>query len=146
MTLKHRVVMAPLTRSRSIQPNSIPGDLMAEYYAQRTADGGLIIGEATNISVTGRGWLGRLVSTLLSRSRADFGLGTRPRSRSHRTWRHSERHVRPEALFTYVTQQLSNFDIAYLFQDRPRSPRRKTEQGYLTWDVTGPGCGYGTGR
>jgi N-ethylmaleimide reductase len=57
-TLKHRVVMAPLTRSRSIQPNSIPGDLMAEYYAQRASGGGLIIGEATNISVTSRGWLG----------------------------------------------------------------------------------------
>jgi N-ethylmaleimide reductase len=56
--LKHRVVMAPLTRSRSIQPNSIPGDLMAEYYAQRASDGGFIIGEATNISVTSRGWLG----------------------------------------------------------------------------------------
>ncbi len=42
--LKHRVVMAPLTRSRSIQPNSIPGELMAEYYAQRASDGGLIIG------------------------------------------------------------------------------------------------------
>src|SRR5580698_3329193 len=58
MKLKHRVVMAPLTRSRSIQPNSVPGDLMAEYYAQRASDGGFIIGEATNISVTSRGWLG----------------------------------------------------------------------------------------
>jgi N-ethylmaleimide reductase len=58
MKLKHRVVMAPLTRSRSIQPNSIPGELMAEYYAQRASDGGLIIGEATNISMTSRGWLG----------------------------------------------------------------------------------------
>jgi N-ethylmaleimide reductase len=58
MKLKHRVVMAPLTRSRSIQPNSIPGDLMAEYYGQRASDGGFIIGEATNISVTSRGWLG----------------------------------------------------------------------------------------
>jgi N-ethylmaleimide reductase len=56
--LKHRVVMAPLTRSRSIQPNSVPGDLMAEYYAQRASDGGFIIGEATNISITSRGWLG----------------------------------------------------------------------------------------
>ena len=58
ITLKHRVVMSPLTRSRSIQPNSIPGALMAEYYAQRASDGGFIIGEATNISVTSRGWLG----------------------------------------------------------------------------------------
>jgi N-ethylmaleimide reductase len=56
--LKHRVVMAPLTRSRSIQPDSVPGDLMAEYYVQRASDGGLIIAEATNISVTSRGWLG----------------------------------------------------------------------------------------
>ena len=56
--LRHRVVMAPLTRSRSIQPNSVPGDLMAEYYSQRASDGGLIIGEATNISITSRGWLG----------------------------------------------------------------------------------------
>jgi len=58
MKLKHRVVMAPLTRSRSIQPDSIPGDLMAEYYAQRASDGGFILGEATNISVISRGWLG----------------------------------------------------------------------------------------
>jgi N-ethylmaleimide reductase len=58
MILKHRVVMAPLTRSRSIQPDSIPGDLMAEYYSQRASDGGLIITEATNISLTSRGWLG----------------------------------------------------------------------------------------
>jgi pimeloyl-ACP methyl ester carboxylesterase len=31
---------------------------MAEYYAQRASDGGLIITEATNISLTSRGWLG----------------------------------------------------------------------------------------
>ena len=58
LRLKHRVVMAPLTRSRSIQPNSVPGDLMKEYYEQRASDGGLIITEATNISLTSRGWLG----------------------------------------------------------------------------------------
>jgi len=28
--LNHRVVMAPLTRSRSIQPDGIPSDLMLE--------------------------------------------------------------------------------------------------------------------
>jgi N-ethylmaleimide reductase len=58
LALKHRVIMAPLTRSRSIQPDSIPGDLMREYYEQRASEGGLIISEATNISVTSRGWLG----------------------------------------------------------------------------------------
>jgi hypothetical protein len=30
-TMKHRVVMAPLTRSRSIQPNSIPGLPLTDY-------------------------------------------------------------------------------------------------------------------
>src|SRR5580693_9734765 len=58
LELNHRVVMAPLTRSRSIQPDSVPGNLMREYYEQRTSDGGLIISEATNISLTSRGWLG----------------------------------------------------------------------------------------
>jgi N-ethylmaleimide reductase len=58
MALKHRVVMAPLTRSRSVQPGDIPGDLMLEYYTQRASDGGFIISEATSISVPGRGWFG----------------------------------------------------------------------------------------
>ncbi|HEY3256950.1 MAG TPA: alkene reductase [Polyangiaceae bacterium] len=58
LSLKHRVVMAPLTRSRSLQPNSVPGELMKTYYEQRASDGGLIIGEATNISISSRGWLG----------------------------------------------------------------------------------------
>jgi N-ethylmaleimide reductase len=56
--LKHRVVMAPLTRSRSEQPDDIPGNLMLEYYTQRASDGGLIISEATTISATSRGWFG----------------------------------------------------------------------------------------
>ena len=58
MELKHRVVMAPLTRSRSVQPGSIPGDLMLEYYSQRASDGGLIVSEGTSISVAGGGWFG----------------------------------------------------------------------------------------
>jgi N-ethylmaleimide reductase len=58
LTLSHRVVMAPLTRSRSEQPGDIPGDLMVEYYGQRASEGGLIISEATSISITGRGWFG----------------------------------------------------------------------------------------
>ena len=36
-TLAHRVVMAPLTRSRSEQPGDIPGKLMLEYYSQRAS-------------------------------------------------------------------------------------------------------------
>jgi N-ethylmaleimide reductase len=58
ISLHHRVVMAPLTRSRSQQPGDIPSDLMAEYYGQRASEGGLIISEATTISISGRGWFG----------------------------------------------------------------------------------------
>jgi len=53
VTLKHRVVMAPLTRSRSVQPGDVPGEMMKEYYGQRASDGGLIISEATTIAVSG---------------------------------------------------------------------------------------------
>src|ERR1700693_5155760 len=58
MQLKHRVVMAPLTRSRSVQPGRIPGDLMLEYYSQRASDGGLIVSEGTSISIAAGGWFG----------------------------------------------------------------------------------------
>src|SRR5277367_2011051 len=58
VSLQHRVVMAPLTRSRSEQPGDIPGKLMLEYYSQRASEGGLIISEATSISIAGRGWFG----------------------------------------------------------------------------------------
>ncbi|MCF0054536.1 alkene reductase [Dyadobacter sp. CY356] len=58
ITLPHRVVMAPLTRLRSEQPGDIPSDLMAEMYAQRATDQGLVIAEATTVSILGRGYLG----------------------------------------------------------------------------------------
>jgi N-ethylmaleimide reductase len=56
--LNHRVVMAPLTRSRSLQSDGIPGGLMLEYYSQRTSAGGLIITEAAQLSLATRGWHG----------------------------------------------------------------------------------------
>ncbi len=52
---KNRILMAPLTRGRSTTPGSIPNELMATYYSQR-AGAGLIISEATGISVEGLGW------------------------------------------------------------------------------------------
>ncbi len=52
---KNRVFMAPLTRGRSSQPGSVPNEMMATYYRQR-AGAGLIISEATGISVEGLGW------------------------------------------------------------------------------------------
>jgi N-ethylmaleimide reductase len=55
--LSHRVVMAPLTRMRS-EAGDVPGDLMAEYYAQRASKGGFIVAEATVVSRNGKGYLG----------------------------------------------------------------------------------------
>lgn len=52
---RNRIVMAPLTRGRSTQPGSVPNAMMATYYRQR-AGAGLIISEATGISVEGSGW------------------------------------------------------------------------------------------
>ncbi|MCA1661093.1 MAG: alkene reductase [Novosphingobium sp.] len=50
----NRILMAPLTRGRT-QAGSVPNELMVEYYRQR-AGAGLIITEATGISVEGLGW------------------------------------------------------------------------------------------
>src|SRR6201998_2427717 len=55
--LSHRVVMAPLTRMRS-NPGDIPSDLMLQYYSQPPSDGGLIISEATPVSIRGFGYAG----------------------------------------------------------------------------------------
>ena len=55
LSLKNRVVMAPLTRSRA-GTERMPNALMAEYYAQR-AGAGLIITEGTTISKQANGWL-----------------------------------------------------------------------------------------
>lgn len=52
-TLKNRIVMAPMTRSRAI--GNIPNDLIAEYYGQR-ASAGLIITEGTSPSANGLGY------------------------------------------------------------------------------------------
>src|SRR3990167_140144 len=55
LSLKNRVVMAPLTRNRAIHGSDAPQQLNATYYAQR-ANAGLIISEATQISPTGKGY------------------------------------------------------------------------------------------
>ncbi|WP_186094145.1 alkene reductase [Burkholderia gladioli] len=54
LSLKNRIVMAPMTRSRS-DDAGVPPDYAADYYAQR-ANAGLIITEATNISAQARGY------------------------------------------------------------------------------------------
>lgn len=48
--LKHRVVLAPLTRNRANEPTLAPSKLAVQYYRQRASPGGLLISEATNIS------------------------------------------------------------------------------------------------
>lgn len=53
--LKNRFLMAPMTRSRSSQPGDVPNKMMANYYSQR-ASAGLIITEATQVSLQGKGY------------------------------------------------------------------------------------------
>lgn len=55
MSVPNRIVMAPMTRSRSSQPGNVPNPMMADYYAQR-ASAGLIVTEATQISPQGQGY------------------------------------------------------------------------------------------
>ena len=55
LQLPNRILMAPLTRSRSKQPGDIPWELNATYYSQR-ASAGLIFSEATQVSPQGKGY------------------------------------------------------------------------------------------
>ncbi|KAL9538154.1 hypothetical protein MBANPS3_011159 [Mucor bainieri] len=48
-TLKHRVVLALLTRFCAT-PEAVPTDLQAKYYEQRASDGGILVPEVTFIS------------------------------------------------------------------------------------------------
>jgi N-ethylmaleimide reductase len=52
LTLKNRIVMAPMTRLKA-DDNFVPTVTMAEYYARR-ADAGLIVTEGTVIAPNGR--------------------------------------------------------------------------------------------
>jgi N-ethylmaleimide reductase len=54
LELHHRIVMAPMTRSRCT-PDHVPTDIMVEYYKQR-ATAGLIITEGTSPSPNGDGY------------------------------------------------------------------------------------------
>ena len=54
LSLKNRIVMAPMTRNR-VNAEGLVGELTQRYYAQR-ASAGLIITEATNISPEAKGY------------------------------------------------------------------------------------------
>lgn len=55
LTLKNRIVMPPMTRSRASQLGDVANHMMATYYAQR-ASAGLIVSEGTQISPTAKGY------------------------------------------------------------------------------------------
>ena len=55
ISLKNRIVMAPLTRSRAPRDSGVPQAMNVTYYEQR-ATAGLIITEATPISPIGHGY------------------------------------------------------------------------------------------
>jgi 2,4-dienoyl-CoA reductase-like NADH-dependent reductase (Old Yellow Enzyme family) len=55
LTLKNRIVMAPLTRARAVGGARVPNALMAKYYEQR-ASAGLILSEATAVTPQGVGY------------------------------------------------------------------------------------------
>ncbi|KAJ3681422.1 hypothetical protein LUZ60_015911 [Juncus effusus] len=54
LDLSHRVVLAPMTRSRSY--GNVPQPYAALYYSQRTTKRGLLITEATGVSNTAQGY------------------------------------------------------------------------------------------
>lgn len=55
LELRNRIVMAPLTRMRADPVSHVPTQFQVDYYAQR-AKAGLIVAEATAISLEGFGW------------------------------------------------------------------------------------------
>ena len=60
LTLRNKVIMSALTRSRSV-PTNVPNDINLEYYTQRAHGGaGLITTEGTLICP--QGYLGRRVT------------------------------------------------------------------------------------
>jgi N-ethylmaleimide reductase len=56
--LSHRVVLAPMTRLRTIQPGDIPSPMMVDFYGQRASEGGLEVIEGVSISIPVRSYLG----------------------------------------------------------------------------------------
>lgn len=61
LRLKHRAIMAPLTRMRAPKETDgiwVPGDLNVEYYSQRASEGGFQLTEACPISRQACGYPG----------------------------------------------------------------------------------------
>ncbi|WVQ86168.1 hypothetical protein IAT38_008336 [Cryptococcus sp. DSM 104549] len=56
LKLKHRVVLAPLTRMRGTQKTGVPSELAPQYYSQRASEGGLLISEGTIVAEEAKGY------------------------------------------------------------------------------------------
>lgn len=56
LSLKNRIIMAPMTRNRADNPKKAPTDMHVEYYSQR-AGAGLIITEGSQVSERGIGYV-----------------------------------------------------------------------------------------
>ena len=55
ISLKNRIVMAPLTRSRA-DKEGVPSQYAPQYYSERAAGAGLVIAEATQVSFGAQGY------------------------------------------------------------------------------------------
>ena len=93
-TLSNRMIMAPMTRSRS-DDSGVPGELVSTYYAQR-AGAGLIISEGVFPVALGKGYVRTPVSKPPSRWHLE--ASQRGRTCSRRTDLHAV-----DALRTHFT-------------------------------------------
>ena len=132
LSLKNRIVMSPLTRSRAGEER-MPNALMAEYYAQR-ASAGLIISEATVVSKQGIGWLNSpgiysdeqaeawklVVDTVHAKGAPIFLQLWHCGRASHRTFHeHGELPVAPSAI--KITNDFSHTSIGKQPYETPRA-------------------------
>lgn len=143
LTLPNRIVMAPMTRVRSV--NQRADDLTAEYYAQR-ASAGLIISEGTFTSPTARGfaavpgiWSDRQVAGWRQVTNEVHDNGGRIVAQLWHAGRVSHTALQPDSACPIgPTDEVAVDGRAYIFGSdgdrrfvRPSTPRAMTEEDIL---------------
>ena len=156
LSLKNRVVMAPMTRSRAGEAR-MANELMAQYYAQR-ASAGLIITEATVVSQQAIGWLNspgiyadeqaaawrQVVEAVHARGTPIFLQLWHCGRASHSSFHHGEPPVAPSAIKlegdqihtptgkqAYETPRaLETHEIALVVEDYRRAAERAKSAGF----------------
>lgn len=141
LELKNRFLMAPMTRSRSTQPNDIPNSLMAEYYSQR-ASAGIIISEATQVSLQGKGYARtpgiytqeqidgwKLITDSVHKAGSKIFLQLWHVGRVSSTLVNGLQPIGPSELIAsntnvYVIDELSNGEVTFVPVDLPRAMTR----------------------